>query len=419
MAAETERFEDVDWDEIDTVGGRRPVLALVKIGSFLVYGVMVLIDLFVNGPGLVTLVEWTTGQPKNVVTYAGITFGAGSPTFDVSVAGIEFIWDVTGVDWLFVGTLMVLFWYAVVPLVRNPRMTAYYWRQFRKNKLAVLSLAYLVVIFVIGTIGPLLLERPELALMQSYQPPVYTSVDSSVPLQCIGETTGGQCQGSWQHPFGTTGEGKDIGKLVVFGMRVSMQVGLIATLMNIAIATAVGATAAYAGGWVDELLMRYVDIQLTFPQFFLFLLLAYLFGGSLFLLIMIFGLFGWGGISRIVRSEALQRTEEEYISAADSAGASSFYIVRRHVVPNVSNTVITAATLAIPGLILAEAAFSFIGVSDPTIPSWGAVIAAGRGDIVSGAWWISTIPGVFLFFTILAFNFMGDALRDALDPRQD
>ena len=312
----------------------------------------------------------------------------------------------------------MLFWYAVVPLARNPRMTRYYWRQFRKNKAAVASLAFLLFIFTVGTIGPLVLPAPEAVFTDSFQPPVFTSVESSVPIQCVGPTSDGMCHGTWAHPLGTTREGKDILLMVIFGMRVSMQVGLIATLMNIAIATAVGTTAAYAGGWVDEGLMRYVDIQLTFPQFFLFLLMAYLFGSSLFLLIMIFGLFGWGGIARIVRAEALQRTEEEYISAADSAGAGSFYIIRRHVVPNVSNTVITAATLAIPGLILAEAAFAFIGLSDPTIPSWGKLIAAGRGEL-STAWWISTIPGLFLFFTILAFNFVGDALRDSLDPRQE
>jgi peptide/nickel transport system permease protein len=180
----------------------------------------------------------------------------------------------------------------------------------------------------------------------------------------------------------------------------------------------VGATAAYAGGWVDEVLMRYVDIQLTFPTFFLFLFLAYLYGGSLFILIMIFGVTGWGGIARIIRSEALQRNEEEYIRAAQSAGASGLYVVRRHMVPNVSNSIITAATLNIPILILSEAALSFIGVGDVTVPSWGQVIASGRGDL-STAWWISTIPGVFLFLTILAFNFLGDALRDALDPRQE
>jgi peptide/nickel transport system permease protein len=167
---------------------------------------------------------------------------------------------------------------------------------------------------------------------------------------------------------------------------------------------------------VDEILMRYVDIQITFPTFFLYLLLVYLFGGSLFLMIVIFGFTGWGGIARIVRSEALQRREEEYVQASKNVGASTPWVIRRHLVPNVSNSVITAATLLIPSLILFEAALSFLQLGDPTIPSWGQLIAQGRGDL-GRAWWISTLPGLFLFFTILAFNFLGDALRDALDPR--
>jgi peptide/nickel transport system permease protein len=164
--------------------------------------------------------------------------------------------------------------------------------------------------------------------------------------------------------------------------------------------------------------MRYVDIQITFPAFFLYLLLVYLFGGSLFLMILIFGLTGWGGIARIVRSEALQRREEAYIQAAKASGASSLWTIKQHLLPNVSNSVITAATLLIPSFILFEAALSFLALGDPTTPSWGQVIADGRSDIAS-AWWISTLPGFFLFFTILAFNFLGDALRDALDPRQE
>jgi peptide/nickel transport system permease protein len=201
-------------------------------------------------------------------------------------------------------------------------------------------------------------------------------------------------------------------------MRVSMQVGLIATFVSVTIATAVGVTAATVGGWVDEALMRYVDVQQTFPTFFLFLFLAYLYGGSLFALVVIFGVTGWGGIARIVRSEALQRREADFVRAARSAGASKFHVIRRHIVPNVSNSVVTAATLNIPFLVLSEAALSFIGLGDVALPSWGQTIAAGRGDLAT-AWWISTVPGVFLFATILAFNFLGDALRDALDPRTE
>jgi peptide/nickel transport system permease protein len=308
--------------------------------------------------------------------------------------------------------------YVVVPLYDNRRLTAYYWRQFRKNRLAVVSLGYLLVVFFVGTVGPIFIPAPELALTRQYQPPVFTTVDASVPIQCVGDVTGDVCHGSFAHPLGTTSDGKDILVLVVYGMQVSMKLGLITTLLVISIGTAVGTVAAYSGGMVDEALMRYVDIQLTFPTFLLYLLLVFLFGGSLFMFIVLFGLTSWGGISRLVRSEALQLREEEYVMAAKSAGANAAYVIRRHLVPNVSSTVITAATLAIPGYILAEAALSFLQLGDPTIPSWGQVIAAGRSDLDS-AWWISTFPGFFLFFTILAFNFMGDALRDALDPRAD
>lgn len=200
-------------------------------------------------------------------------------------------------------------------------------------------------------------------------------------------------------------------------MEVSMQVGLIATMISISVAATVGLTAAFYGGLVDEVLMRYVDIQMTFPTFFLFLLLAYTVGGSLFVLILIFGLFGWGSSARIMRSEALQRREEPYMQAAKNAGASTVWTIRRHLLPNISNSLITAATLTIPGIILAEAAIAFLGLGDASTVSWGRIIAGGR-DQLRTAWWIATIPGVFLFFTILAFNFLGDALRDALDPRQ-
>jgi peptide/nickel transport system permease protein len=199
-------------------------------------------------------------------------------------------------------------------------------------------------------------------------------------------------------------------------MEVSMQVGLIGTLISISIAVGVALSAAYYGGLIDEVLMRYVDIQQTFPTFFLFLLLAYTLGGGLFTLILIFGFAGWGASARIMRAEALQRRQETYLTAAKSAGAGTVWSIRRHLLPNISNSIITAATLTIPGIILAEAAIAFLGLGDPSVPSWGRIIANGR-DELGRAWWTSTFPGVFLFFTVLAFNFLGDALRDALDPR--
>ncbi|MFB6102790.1 MAG: ABC transporter permease [Haloplanus sp.] len=387
MSGESDTFESVDWE---ATGSRLSTLSRRDRGALLA--------------GLALVAAF-------VYDYAVVP--GSRPTITVPVE-----WNVTQLDWLFVMTLLAIFCYVAVPLYDNRRLTAYYWREFRKNRMAVVSLVYLLVVFLIGVTGPLFLDKPTLALQQAYQPPVYLSVDATVPVNCLGPVVDGQCQGTMAHPLGTTGDGKDILVLVIYGMQVSMKVGLISTLLVVAIGTTVGTVAAYGGGLIDEALMRYVDIQLVFPAFFLYLLLTYLFGGSLFMFIVIFGLTGWGSIARLVRSEALQRAEEEYITAARSAGAGTLYVIRRHLVPNVSNSVITAATLLIPGFILFEASLSFLSLGDPTVPSWGQVIANGRSDL-STAWWVSTFPGVFLFTTILAFNFMGDALRDALDPRQE
>jgi peptide/nickel transport system permease protein len=392
MASETptdpERFEEIDWAEVEENRRRIPrrtAAFLVAIAAF----------------ATVLAYDYFTGD---------------DPTFEFESIG--FIWDVTRLDWLFILTLVVMVFYLFVPLAVNRRMTRYYWQQFKKNKAAIVSAIFLLVIFTVGIVGPLFMTPPQLNFGAVSQPPVGFSISQTVAPSCVGDVVNGQCTGTWAHPLGTTTDGKDILKLVIFGMRVSMQVGLIATFIAVLIGTAVGTTAAYSGGITDEILMRYVDIQLTFPAFFFYLLLLYLFGGSLFLMILLFGFFSWGGISRLVRSEALQRSEETYIQAADSAGAGRLHIIQRHIVPNVSNTIITAATLLIPGLILFEAALSFLGLGDPTAYSWGQVIATGRGNLTT-MWWVSTIPGIFLFLTILAFNFLGDALRDALDPRQE
>jgi peptide/nickel transport system permease protein len=396
MAAEDyqDRFEDIDWDDLQRSGF--DVLTAQTAG-------------FLVSMGLLAL----------VLAYDYFLVAGGDPTVSVATPfDWEFVWDVTQLDWLLVATLLTVAFYAVYPLYDNPRMTRRYWREFRKNRAAVVSGVYLVLVFGLGLVGPLFVSKPELNVLATYQPPVFLSVPQSTVGTCVGPLGDGMCQGTWQYPLGTTGQGKGIMKSVVYGMRVSLEVGLVTPLIIVLIGTTVGTVAAYSGGLVDELLMRYVDIQLTFPTFFLYLLLLYLYGGTLFLLIVIFGITSWGSTARLVRSEALQRREEEYIQAAQSAGASEFWVIRKHLVPNVSNTVITNASLLIPSLILFEAAFSFLGLGDPTIPSWGQVIAAGRSDIDT-AWWISTIPGVFLFTTVLALNFVGDALRDALDPRSE
>jgi peptide/nickel transport system permease protein len=356
-------FDTLDWDARDRSGERARRRVPWRTLAILLWAFALAVDFFV--------------------------LPADTPTLP--------FWDVTGVDWLFLLTLEVLVIVVAVPLYQNPRLTRQYWQEFRSNRAAVISGWFLIATFAVGLVGPILLDRPRLSLAQASQAPVFMG-------------------GSWAHPFGTDVQGRDLGVLIVYGMRISMEVGLIATLLAVTIGTLVGTTAAYFGGLVDEALMRYVDLQQSFPTFILLVLLVYLYGGSLVLVIGLFGLFSWEGTARLVRSEALQRSEEAYVEAARAAGASKRWVITRHLVPNVSSTVITVATLQIPGFILGEAALSFLGLGDPEAFSWGRIIASGRGELASAPW-ISTIPGLFLFLTVLAFNFVGDALRDAIDPR--
>ncbi len=384
-----DRFEDIDWTEVSRPSRFRISL---NTGGFLA---------FVAGVAVLFLYDFFV-VPSDSGTFEAVGWEYG----------------VSQLDWMFALTLAFIFFYLIAPMAQNPRMTRYYWDRFKENRPAVLSLLYLLAILMIGLLGPLFISKPELSVLEVFQPPVYMTVEESAVVECVGEIENGRCHGTWQYPLGTTSAGKDILKIVVYGMQVSMKVGLMSAFIVMMIGSIVGTVAAYAGGIVDEVLMRYVDIQQTFPSFLAYLLLVYLFGASLFLFILIFGFFTWGNNARYVRSNALQKTEEAYIKAAKASGASSWHVIRRHLVPNTASSIITDLTLLIPSFILFEAAFSFLGLGDPTVPSWGQAIADGRSSM-GFAPWITTIPGVFLFFTILAFNFLGDALLDALNPQAE
>ncbi|EMA50106.1 MULTISPECIES: ABC transporter permease [Halococcus] len=382
----SQRFDSVDWN--DVAGGSSRAFSANFKGVAAVLGAifaLILYDLFVV-PG-------------------------DTPTF----AAIGWNYDVTGLDWLFAISIVLFGFYGVLPLYQNARMTRYYWQQFRKNRPAVLSLVFLAAVFVGGLLGPLFISAPEVQLFTKYQPPVGFEISRQYVINCAGPIVDGACQGTWQYPLGTTQNGRDIFKMIVYGMQITMKIAFIATLMVLTIGTAVGTTAAYMGGLVDEVLMRYVDIQQSFPTFILYLLILYIFGGSLTLFILLFGLFAWEGTARYVRSNALAKSQEEYIKAVQLSGASTYQVIRRHIIPNTASSWITDLTLLIPGFLLFEAQLAFLGLGDSTVPSWGQLIAAGRGDL-SFAPWITLMPGFVLFFTILAFNFLGDAVLDAIDP---
>ena len=387
------RFDRTDWEEIDE-SVERGLSANTKT---VLAGLFPLVLLYAYDYTLV---------------------GQYEPTFGFVGWG----YSVTQLDWLFALSLLLFGAYGVLPLYQAPRMTKYYWREFKRNRPAVVSLAFLVGIFTMGLLGPLIISPPETDILLPYQPPLGFTISMESVVECAGPVTnsgGGRvCHGSLAHPLGTTGSGKDIFRSVVYGMQITMKIAFITTLIVVTIGSAVGTVAAYAGGMVDEILMRYVDVQQSFPTFIAYLLILYIFGGGIALFILLFGLFSWEGTARYVRSNALAKVEEEYIRATQLSGASTYHIVRRHLVPNTASSIITDVTLLIPAFILFEAQLAFLGLGDSTIPSWGQVLAGGR-DALPYAPWVTLIPGLFIFFTILAFNFLGDALLDALNPQAE
>jgi len=223
---------------------------------------------------------------------------------------------------------------------------------------------------------------------------------------------------SWQHPLGFDHIGRDMLSRIIWGSRVAMMVGLLATAIAVVIGVAVGATAGYLGGWVDSVLSRLIDTLMAYPLLVLLITLAAVFGPSLVTVVILIGFTTWAAYARVVRADVLSLREREFVLAAQAAGASTGRIIRRHIVPNVLSPVIVIASLGIGGIIILESALSFLGLgAQPPTPSWGSMLSDGRSFILIYPQ-IAIAPGVMISLTVLAFNLVGDGLRDALDPRQ-
>ncbi len=222
---------------------------------------------------------------------------------------------------------------------------------------------------------------------------------------------------SRMYMFGSDKYGRDILSRIIYGSRISLSIGLIAVIISITLGTFVGIAAGYFGGRIDGILMRFVDLMLSFPNLFLILIIIALVGNSIFLIVAVLGATGWMGVSRLVRGQVLSLKEQEFVQAARALGFGSWRIITRHLLPNSLTPIIINATLRVGSVVLVEAALSFLGLGvQPPTASWGNIVNEGR-DVLTSAWWISAFPGLAVVLTVVCFNLLGDGLRDALDPR--
>ena len=223
--------------------------------------------------------------------------------------------------------------------------------------------------------------------------------------------------GSSDHILGTDQQGRDIFARISYGARVSLMVAAVVLLVGGGIGTILGLISGWYGGLVDELIMRVVDIFMALPLILVALVFVVALGPSFGVLLMIMGLWIWVRFARMVRGEVLKLKEMDYIALAQVAGASTLRILVRHLWPGVRNTVTVVATLQVGLVIILEASLSFLGAGiPPPEPAWGSLVAEGR-DVLAGAWWVSTIPGLAILATVLSLNLFGDWLRDTLDPK--
>ena len=348
---------------------------------------------------------------------------------------LVFDWRVDTLEWLFLLGLLLLLAFGVIPALKRWNRTRIHLRRMMRRPSTTFAMIFLGVLFVVGMLGPVLFEPPSIRFDHSYTPPVGLSTDVN-PLDCAGEITGEPfdrtCHGTWDAVLGTNHRGMPIEYLLMSGARVALYVIVFTAAFVVPIGVATGIIAGLRGGLLDNLLMGYVDIQLSIPAIIVYFIAYTYWNVSLLLLLLTFGLLSWGGIARLVRSEVLQRREEGHVLVARGLGASSFYLARRHILPNVTNTVLPAAAHLLAILILVEAGVAFLGFHDIQEFSWGATIAESTNSVFSPGllkpevthlardiWWASTFPALALGLTMLSFKLLGDGLRDSLDPRSN
>jgi ABC-type dipeptide/oligopeptide/nickel transport system permease subunit len=274
------------------------------------------------------------------------------------------------------------------------------WRRFKRHRLALVGALILLFMVALAVLGPIIWPYDPLAVRSDLPGP-----QGFTPFQ--------------MPPFGSDGAGRSVWVLVANGARLSMLIGVSTTIISVTIGTIVGAVAGYFGGRIDNILMRIVDLFLSIPFLFVILVAARFFGGGeLVPLIVIFGVLFWPGLARLVRALYLSLREQDFVQAARAVGVGDGRIVFRHILPNALGPIIVTATLTVANAIITEAFVSYLnfGLKSTDI-SWGNALSDAQTRMAVGNWWWPFFPGMFIALTVIGINFMGDGLRDALDPR--
>jgi len=268
------------------------------------------------------------------------------------------------------------------------------WQRLRHNRMALVGGSIVLVMFLMAAAASFSSADPAaIDVSQSLLPP------------------------SMAHPFGTDDLGREVFVRMLYGARISLLVGFVAVGISTVIGIILGALAGYYGSWVDALVMRFVDIMLCFPTFFLILAVIAFLDPSIWNIMIVIGLTSWMGVARLIRAEFLSLRQRDFVIAAQALGASDLRLIFRHILPNAMSPVLVSATLGVAGAILTESALSFLGIGvQPPTPSWGNMLIIGKQTLGS-AWWLSVIPGLAILITVLGYNLLGEGVRDALDPR--
>jgi peptide/nickel transport system permease protein len=270
-----------------------------------------------------------------------------------------------------------------------------FWARFRRDKLAVAGLLIVFALFLISVLTPLLAPLD----------PSTIDVDNILASPTA------------RHLFGTDELGRDVFTRMLYGAGISLKVGFVAVGIATIIGVLLGAVSGYYGGWVDIVIMRFVDIMLCFPSFFLILAVIAFLEPSIFNIMAVIGLTSWMGITRLVRAEFLSLKERDFVLAEKAMGAGSLRIIFIHILPNAMAPVLVSATLGIASAVLVESALSFLGIGvQPPTPSWGNILTQGQSTL-GVAWWLSFYPGMAILVTVLGYNLLGEGIRDAIDPR--